>query len=511
MNNWSSGYVTEVGYTHGYYREHSPLHIEFALLQAGYSPPHIQMGCELGFGQGVTINMHASSQSVQWWGNDFNPAQAGFAQDLAKRADNHAELDDAAFAQFCTRSDLPEFDFIVLHGIWCWISDADRQVIINFIHNKLKVGGVLYINYNTQPGWASATPMRDLIYDFVKTMTPSGMGITQRIDAAMQFTEKLFATNPAYIKANPTILERLKNLKQQDRIYLAHEYFNQNWLPMSFSDMNNWLSQAKLSYVTSANLMQAFEIKGMTTEQQALLQTIEDPIFRETVRDLIVNETFRRDLWVKGPRLLSPFERVEQLRQKRVCLFTNRQEVSFKFPGNMGEVSLQESIYMPIVEALADHQPKSIAQIEAIISGKDISLSQLLQAIQVFVGNGTFSLVQDPQLASKIKKRTEKLNDSIKERSRSHNGIQFLASPLIGGGVPVSRFGQLFILALESGKKSPEEWAAYVLQYLQMQGQKIVKEGKTLETAEENLKELIDQAKTFEIKQLPILKSLQIV
>jgi hypothetical protein len=46
---------------------------------------------------------------------------------------------------------------------------------------------------------------------------------------------------------------------------------------------------------------------------------------------------------------------------------------------------------------------------------------------------------------------------------------------------------------------------------LVQQGQRILKEGKALETAEENLAELTAQADTFAEKQLAILKALGIV
>lgn len=509
-NTWSSGYVAEVGYTHGYYGELSPLYAEFALLSAGYKVAPIQTACELGFGQGVSVNIHASSQLVKWWGTDFNPTQAAFAKELAKRSDNQAELDDAAFAQFCGRSNLPEFDFIAIHGIWSWISDKNRRMIVDFLHKKLKVGGVLYISYNTEPGWGAAISMRDLMTDYVKSMTPSGKVITQRIDEAINFTERLFATNPAYIRINPSISERFKKLKEQDRNYLAHEYFNQDWLPMSFSKMNDWLSQAKLTYVASANLLEQVNSINSTPEQMALLKTIECPIFQQTVRDFIINQQFRKDIWVKGPQILTPLEKVERLHQQRVCLVKNRHEVVFKFLGPIGEVSLQETIYAPIMDVLEDHQPKTIAQLDIALSSKSINFSQLTEAILVLVGNGTLTLAQDPQVVSKVKKNTEKLNYLIKDRSRSQNEIQYLASPVTGGGFGVNRFGQLSLLALQSGKKTPPEWAAYAWQYLQMQGQKLIKEGKTLNSAEENLRELTDQAKIFENKQLPILKALQI-
>ena len=75
----------------------------------------------------------------------------------------------------------------------------------------------------------------------------------------------------------------------------------------------------------------------------------------------------------------------------------------------------------------------------------------------------------------------------------------------------VGRFQQLFMLALEQGKKKSEDWAAFTWQILAVQGQKIVKEGKTLETPDENLAELTTQAHDFATKQLPIMKALQVI
>ena len=95
-------------------------------------------------------------------------------------------------------------------------------------------------------------------------------------------------------------------------------------------------------------------------------------------------------------------------------------------------------------------------------------------------------------------------------KARGSNDISFLASPVTGGGVAVNRFQQLFLLSMAQNKKQPAEWAQAVWQTIAAQGQKLVKEGKALETAEENIAELTQQAQTFAHKQLPILKALQI-
>ena len=162
MTDWTSGYVADIGYTYGYYLELNPQRVKLAFLNAGLVAPEFGTACELGFGQGLSATMHAAASLCSWHGTDFNPAQAGFAQELAATSGANAHLYDESFAEFAQR-DMPEFDYIGLHGIWSWISDENRAVIVDFIRKKLKVGGVLYISYNTLPGWAAFAPMRHLM------------------------------------------------------------------------------------------------------------------------------------------------------------------------------------------------------------------------------------------------------------------------------------------------------------------------------------------------------------
>lgn len=174
MSEWSAGYMADIDYTYGYYTELNPLRARLALLQAGLHAPAMAQACELGFGQGVTVNLHAAASGVQWTGTDFNPAHASFAQDLAGVVGRGTPLQEQAFEAFCQRSDLPDFDFIGMHGIWSWVSDANRAILVDFLERKLRPGGVLYVSYNTQPGWAAMAPMRDLLAEHAQTMSAPG-------------------------------------------------------------------------------------------------------------------------------------------------------------------------------------------------------------------------------------------------------------------------------------------------------------------------------------------------
>lgn len=511
MTDWTAGYVADVGYTFGYYTELNPLRVKLAFLNAGLSWPNTGAACELGFGQGVSVNIHAAASTIHWHGTDFNPAQAGFAQELASHSGADAKLFDDAFTDFVSRKDLPEFDYIGLHGIWSWISDENRAVIVDFIRSKLKVGGVLYISYNTQPGWAAMVPMRDLLTEHSETMGAQGQGIIPRINGAIDFAEKLFATNPAYLKVNPVINDRFKSLKTHDRNYLAHEYFNRDWHPMPFSRMADWLKPAKISFACSASYIDHIDAVNLTEEQQTFLREIPDPMFRESVRDFMINQQFRRDYWVKGARTLNNLERIEALRALKVILTTHRDDISLKVNGALGEAAMSEAVYNPILDLMADHKAKTIEQIEQAVSAKGVNFGQLIQATMILTGMGHLAVMQEDGAISKAKKQTDKLNAHLMEKARYTKGIDYLASPVTAGGVAVGRFQQLFLLALSRGKKQPAEWVQFAWQTLSLQKQKIVKDGRTLDTDEDNVAELTAQANTFAQKQLPILKALQIV
>ncbi|WP_284180328.1 methyltransferase regulatory domain-containing protein [Rhabdaerophilum sp. SD176] len=510
MTSWTAGYVAEINYTFGYYSELSPLTAAFALASAGLALPKTARACELGFGQGMSLAIHAAGSATEWWGTDFNPAQAHFAQSIVETSGAKAHAFDLAFHEFATRSDLPEFDFIGLHGIWSWISDENRGVIAEFLRKRLAVGGVAYISYNTLPGWAGFAPMRHLMTQHAEILGAPGRGVVNRIDGAIEFAERLLATNPGYARMTPTLGDRLNRVKGQNRHYLAHEYFNRDWHPMHFATMTEFLEEAKLQFAASATLLDHIDAINLTAEQQAFLNDIPDSSFRQSVRDFMVNQQFRKDYWVKGARMLSPLERIEALREFRFILSTNAADVPLKVNGALGEANLSEAIYKPLIALLADYAIHSLAQLEQKLGPKGISFAQVLQAVTMLLGAGHVQLAQADSVISQAKKATTRLNQTLMQKSRSSNEIGFLASPVTGGGVAVGRFPQLFLLARQLGHKQPADWAQFVWNTLAMQGQRLIRDGSTLETAEENLAELNNQAQPFNEKMLPILKALQI-
>lgn len=505
MNDWGDGYVTDIGYTYGYYGELNPLAVEPAFLDAGLIAPKITTACELGFGQGLSMNIHAAASDVQWYGTDFNPSQAGFAAELAAASGAALKSFDQSFAEFCQRPDLPDFDYVGMHGVWSWISDDNRKILVDFLRRKLKVGGVLYVGYNTQPGWAAMAPMRDLLADHIAMHGGAGHGIASQVDAALEFADRLLATNPTYARANPAIADRIKDMKGQSRSYIAHEYFNSDWAPMPFSKIAQWLSPAKLSFACSANYLEHVDVINLTPDQQALLKDISDPVFRENVRNFMTNQRFRRDYWVKGARPRPALSSAEAWRAVRVVLIKPRADVVLKAKGMLGEAALQEAAYGAILDVLADHKPHTVRQLEAALKDGKIAFSVIKEAMLILIGSGVLALVQDDKIAAHAKARADRLNAHLCNLAYGSADVNALASAVTGGAIGVDRLQQLFLAARSLGKKLPAEWADFAMQILAAQGQRIVKDGKPLTTPEENQAEMAVRAREFGDKLLPIL------
>jgi SAM-dependent methyltransferase len=515
MSEWTAGYVADIGYTYGYYSELNPLRARWALLNAGIEPPASLMAqgstaCELGFGQGLSINMHAAASRTQWWGTDFNPAQAGFAHSLAVASGAPVHLFDDSFAEFAQRPELPEFDTIGVHGIWSWISDENRRLIVDFARRKLKVGGVLYISYNTQPGWSAAMPLRHLLTHYVDSAGSSNQGKIGQINAALEFAEQFLATKPRYAQAVPQVVERLKQIKGQERSYLAHEYFNRDWHPMHFAEIAQSLQEAKLSYACSAYLIDHVDAVNLTPDQKKLIDGNRDQVLRETLRDFCINQQFRRDLWVKGPRPIAALAQIEAMRKQRFVLVQPRDKVSLKAAGALGEVSLKEELYAPVLDAFGDNQPKSFEQVERSLEKSGIKFAQLREIVTVLLGAQSLSIAQDEKDVAKVRPATDALNQHLMKLARASSDVQYLVSPVTGGGVAVPRFQQLFLLARQAGAKSAGEIAAGAWQVLESQGQRIMKEGKPMTEAQDNLAHLQAEADTFLQSQLQVLKTLGI-
>ena len=145
--------------------------------------------------------------------------------------------------EFLVEPTLPAFDVISLHGIYSWIAAEHRATIVEFIRRKLKPGGLVYISYNSLPGWSAAAPMRHLMYMHGKAHGGPTVG---RLEPALAFVNRIIESNAGFFRVNPSLKERFAKTKDLNRNYLAHEYLNDAWTLLYHSDVAAEMGEAIL-------------------------------------------------------------------------------------------------------------------------------------------------------------------------------------------------------------------------------------------------------------------------
>jgi SAM-dependent methyltransferase len=458
------GYVDDVGYTFGVCPELNPHHARLAFLQAGLAPPAIHTACELGFGQGVSLALHAAASEVRWWGTDLLPVHVESARALCAASGADAQVFASTFAEFHTRRDLPDFDFIGLHGVLSWVSAQTRSEIAAFIRDRLAPGGVVFASCNTLPGWSDLAPLRELATQHAMRVVPDGATTVERIEAALEFMQRFLDTNPLYATTNPRVTARFERMRRADRRYLAHEFFNRDWHPLHFSDVASLFAEAGLEYACAAHLRDQLDGLLLTREQQTLLGGIPDPHFRETARDFATNRQFRRDYWVRKrvrtPRPLDDDTRHALWRETRVVLTRHPDDIPAKVVGERGEVRLAEPAHRAVIDALASHRPGTVGSIAESPACRDIALDVLTDAIHALAAFGHVMPAQDDATIARCAPRAAGLNALLLARARTTDDIDFLASPVTGGGVAVDAIDQLLLGAVAEGATTPAAWVA---------------------------------------------------
>lgn len=512
---WTNGYQTEVNYTYGYYRDLSPHFQKFCLLLNGIDSPDTQTHqthCELGFGQGVSINIHAAASiDATFYGTDFNPAHAAHANQLAQYSQTRTHFFDDSFEELLNRDDLPMFDSISLHGIWSWISHENQHIILKFIRKYLKPNGVVYISYNCVTGWAANMPIRELFHSHFKFNSKSTNPL-QKVHESLNFSEQLLKQNPIFAQRNPNALQKVIDLKQQNPNYLIHEYLNQDWQCFSFQQVVRILDEIKLSYAGSTDLGSHLDNINFSEEHQQFLAAIEHPIFKEQCRDYFANTQFRRDLFIRGKNNLTPLQVQERLRKTAFVLLTAKEQLPNSITGLLGTFNLMEEIYHPITQLFAqrNYQALTIADIEA--QYPELPYAKILNALVILCHLGLAQPCQTHAPTQPVIDHCHSLNHYLLKQASFHQNYNVLISPITGIGIPTEHFHQLFYRAhFIEGLSSAEELAHYVQNVIQQLGWLVLdSSGQTVSDPIQSVAIIQSKAQIFlDSKKLEIAKQLR--
>lgn len=470
MNLPDDGYGVSTGYTYGYYRRLSPTWLR--LMAAVHSVPFPEgepfRYFELGYGQGVSLNVHAATNPGEYWGTDYNPEHVQFARRMAEASGAPVHLLDLSFEELAERDDLPQFQVIVAHGIWSWISDASRAAVLRFVDKHLAPGGLLYLSYNALPGAASGIAVQRLIRTLMQSMDPA-LSERERFDHARDTIRDLGDAPHSHFAHYPKAGERLEKILQATSTYALHEYTVDAWKPMLLTEVAAALDPIGLEFVGNTELdpRTAWQATSggqrddvaATTDQTAFSPLV----LREVLCDFEVDRQFRNDLFVRGLVRLDTTVRTRLLMEQRFALTRHADVVEFV----ADEASDEEDATLCRDLLIAfSNRPDGIATVSEIASllpaagAEPILRSILLCAKAEALHPASNRAVEIDANQSRD------LNKLFASEQGANPKIALAASPAIGAGIPNFVPEPDFEAAINQGAKTASELIEYAINNL---------------------------------------------
>jgi SAM-dependent methyltransferase len=499
-------YVGDIGYTAEFYPQTAPAHLAFAALCRGRSPGRAfrpQRVLELGFGQGFGLALLAAANpDVAFEGCDFNLAHVAHARGLIDDARLcNLAVSQASFEEAAAQGE-NDVDVAILHGIISWIEPAVQRAVVSILERRLRPNGVAFVSYNCMPGWSPLRPLRNLILE-VKRRNPGNS--ERQLALALDLIEKLWRGNAGYFVMNPMAQHHVRDMLRMDRAYLAHEYLVEHAELPQFSEVAALLAPAGLSFVSSAALLDNFDVYAVPDTARPAVADIADPMLRETIRDFAANRKFRRDLYARGSEELSPEAWRSALSGMSFALAIPRARLMLKFLGPVGDITLRPEFHGAVADVLA----KGIARFAQLLAlpmfqGRAELLVDCL-ALLIYSGQIVPLLPQ----ATRDVAPAERFNRALVQRARGGQFYGHLASPVTGSGIYVDEYGLLTMAALFDEKNTgPQSVARYALPILAGAGRPPCRDGQPIDDEEEAVAFLAERIGIVMAEQVPLWKNL---
>lgn len=391
---WNHGYFSYDMYISSSYREMAPNWIDFAGLLRGHAPrrmregqsfSYLELGCGTGYGLCLLAALYPEGTFV---GIDFMPEHIAHAQDLAQDLClQNVSFSDADLIQLANNTNdsqrlaigMGTFDYVASHGVITWVIPLVQEALLSVASASLRPGGVFYCSYNTYPGWLSRTVIHRLVDIERKRVSPSSP--MAPVENAGKLLTLLLGGEgkPTQLAQHyPGLTDHVARLRHMNQRYLSQEYANDGWEPVYAIEMFERCISHRLHFVGSAKPSDHF-LEILEDVPRAAILSEADPLVRETLVDIAINRSFRRDLFVKGMRKLTPTRIASRLGLISFSLQEPKQSSEFIFNTCFGMIKQDPEICEQLTTAL-DSGPLCLADLSSRV-GKDLRYIAKLAAL----------------------------------------------------------------------------------------------------------------------------------
>jgi len=233
-----------------------------------------------------------------------------------------------------------------------------------------------------------------------------------------------------------------------------------------------------------------------------------DPALREVLLDLAIVQSFRRDLFVRGPCPPSPTWRRNVLSGLGLASCSPEGENPHVFDIALGHFSLDPAFTSTLLAALGD----GVRSVGALTQDLGLDLEELLSRLSLLISHGAVGVripaATDPDEADGD---IERFNRRCLELLIAGEDVGGLLSPVLLQPVPVNPL-EAFFLQLADADLPDDDAAQLVWMGITMAGGSVKDpEGRPIEDPQQALAQLRAFGEAFRRGRLPLLRRIGIV
>ncbi|WP_372620555.1 methyltransferase [Falsiroseomonas sp.] len=432
---WAGGYPVDRSYAPNLQPDLAPDHLDLVTLACGRLPPaaggrfrYLELGC--GFGVGLAA-LAAVNPHGHFAGLDFLPEHIASASRLRDEAGlGNLDLVETDFESFAAE-DGPRFDYIVLHGVFTWISPRNRAAVVEILRRRVAPGGLVYVGCNAMPAWAALAPGRRILRD----MLAAGRGEPAAVRATL--ARWIETDGSAAARAFWSRMEGLPDA------YLLHEFGAEHGDALWSVELDAAMAPAKLSRVGSTRLQHTMDALRFDEAQRERLKAAEAEGWGTTARDLLANASFHHAVFARGAPRASEAQTARLLGARLVAAAPPPP------PDRPRRRPLSGGIEEALAAALGGGRRAVAALADELAARIGLTPRKALQAIILALATERLVSLRDDAATHAAADGAERFNAVARRRLEEGAPLPGLASARLGGAVAVPRRWQAMVLGME--------------------------------------------------------------
>lgn len=194
---------------------------------------------------------------------------------------------------------LGTYDYIIAHGFYSWVDNETKDNFLRLCKEHLAENGILYMSYNTYPGWHKMDSVRALLEFANKDIDT--LNHREKVRHGKTVASKLGTLMLEYdtVKAQQgPFLQSLRQTLQKQDCYVGHDHLEPVNTPVYFHQCMDHMAEHGFTYLCDCDLNLSFpDVYDETLRAKLQELAPHDPLAREQYIDFMLNTAFRKSLF----------------------------------------------------------------------------------------------------------------------------------------------------------------------------------------------------------------------